>query len=101
MLLEKLEKLAAAGIELIPAAQISTHFIFQRDGFVALVERRGDGFGGVGSSGLLTENGGLAPLVWRGGAAFFVGKGFEQPATAEQVTQLRAFAADLADAIEG
>ena len=100
-MLEKLEKLAAAGIELIPAVQITTHFIFQRDGFVALVERRGDGFGGVGSSGLLTENGGLAPLVWRGEAAYFVGKGFEHPAMPDEVMRLRAFAADLRAAIEG
>jgi hypothetical protein len=100
-LLEKLEKLAAAGIELIPSVQVPTHFIFHRDGFVALVERRGEGFGGLGASGLLTEHGGLAPLIWREGVATFVGKGgFEQPATAEQVIAVRAFAADLKAAIE-
>lgn len=100
-LIAKLEKLAAAGIELIPAVQVTTHFIFQRDGFVALVERRGDAFGGVGSSGLLTEHGGLAPLVWRGESAYFVSKSFEQEATTEDVERLRAFAADLKAAIEG
>lgn len=99
-MIEKLEKLVAAGIELIPAVEVTTHFIFQRDGFVALVERRGDGFGGVGSSGLLTEQGGLAPLVWRGEQAFFVGRGFEQLATNEEVEKLRAFAADLKSAID-
>jgi hypothetical protein len=98
-MLEKLEKLAAAGIELIPAVEVTTHFIFQRDGFVALVERRGDGFGGIGSSGLLTEQGGLAPLVWRGEMAFFVGRGFEQRATAQDVEKLRSFAHDLQSAI--
>jgi hypothetical protein len=99
-MLEKFEKLVAAGIELIPAVEVTTHFIFQRDGFVALVERRGEGFGGVGSSGLLTERGGLAPLVWRGEQAVFVGREFEQDASADDVSKLRAFAADLKSAIE-
>lgn len=99
-MIEKLEKLVAAGIELIPSVEVTTHFIFQRDGFVALVERRGDGFGGVGSSGLLTEQGGLAPLVWRGEQAYFVGRGFEQQASSDDVARLRAFAADLAAAID-
>ena len=99
-MIDKLEKLVAAGIELIPATDVTTHFIFQRDGFVALVERRGDGFGGVGASGLLTEKGGLAPLVSRGGQAFyFVGRDFEQEATVEQVARLRAFARDLSAAL--
>ena len=98
-MIDKLEKLVAAGIELIPATDVTTHFIFQRDGFVALVERRGDGFGGVGSSGLLTEKGGLAPLVSRGDHAFFVGRDFEQEATVEQVSKLRAFARDLSAAL--
>jgi hypothetical protein len=98
-MIEKLEKLVAAGIELIPAVEVTTHFIFQRDGFVALVERREEGFGGVGTSGLLTEQGGLAPLVWRGDQAYFVGRGFEKPASAEDVSKLRAFASDLKTAI--
>jgi hypothetical protein len=98
-MIEKLEKLVAAGIELIPAVEVTTHFIFQRDGFVALVERREEGFGGIGSSGLLTEQGGLAPLVWRGETAYFVGRGFEQQASAEDVEKLRSFAADLKAAI--
>jgi hypothetical protein len=98
-MVDKLEKLVAAGIELIPAVEVSTHFIFQRDGFVALVERRPDGFGGVGSSGLLTEKGGLAPLVWRGETAYFVGRGFEQQASGEDIAKLRAFASDLAAAL--
>lgn len=98
-MIEKLEKLVAAGIELIPATEVTTHFIFQRDGFVALVERRGDGFGGVGASGLLTEKGGLAPLVWRGDQAFFVGRAFEQQASDAEIAKLRAFSRDLSGAI--
>lgn len=99
-MIEKLERLVAAGIELIPAVEVTTHFIFQRDGFVALVERRGDGFGGVGSSGLLTERGGLAPLVWRGEHAFFVSRDFEQAASPEDVRKLRAFSSDLQAALQ-
>jgi hypothetical protein len=98
-MLEVLERLSAAGIELLPALEITTHFIFQRDGFVALVERRGDGFGGIGSAGLLVDAG-LAPLVWRGGEAYFVARGFERAATAEEVQALRKFSADLAHALQ-
>ena len=96
---EKLERLVAAGIELVPAPGITTHFIFQRDGFAALVERRGDGFGSIGAAGLLTEQAGLAPLVWRGEDAYFVGRGFEQPATSEEAMRLRSFSQDLSGAL--
>jgi len=91
---EKLERLVAAGIQLLPVVEIPTHFVFERDGFVALVERKGDGFGGIGSAGRLTEKG-IAPLVMRGNDAFFVAKGFEQVASAEDVDGIRRFQADL------
>jgi hypothetical protein len=91
---EKLERLVAAGIQLLPTVQITTHFVFERDGFVALVERKAEGFGGIGSAGRLTEKG-IAPLVLRGAAPFFVAKGFEEPATAEEVEKIRRFQADL------
>jgi hypothetical protein len=97
--IEKLEKLAGAGIQLIPAPDLTTHFLFERDGFVSLVERTNDdGFGNIGAPGLLTESG-LAVLVWRGGEGWFVRRGFEQRATEEQVRQLRAFAGDLENAL--
>ena len=96
-----IEKLAAAGIQLLPA-EITSHFIFERDGFVAFVERRENSlenaFGNIGAPGLMTERG-FAALVWRGDQAFFVGKGFEQTASDDQVQKIRAFAADLADAL--
>jgi len=97
-MIEILERLVAAGIELVPAPEVSTHFIFARDGFVALVERRGDAFGGIGSAGLLVGQG-LAPLVRRGDRAFFVARGFEHEATAEQVDKLKQFSADLKQAL--
>ena len=89
----------AAGIELLPAPEVSSHFIFARDGFVALVERRGEAFGGIGSSGLLMEQG-LAPLMWRGSRAFFVARGFEREASAEEVEKLKRFSADLKVALD-
>lgn len=67
----------------------------ERDGFVALVERKADGFGNVGAPRLLGGPSGFAALVWRGGAPWFVARGFEQPATAEQVSAIRSFATDL------
>lgn len=98
-MIEKLEKLAAAGIQLIPAPDLTTHFLFARDGFVSLVERtKEDGFGNIGSPGLLTEAG-LAVLVWRGDEAWFVRRGFEQRATEEEVVKLRAFGRDLQAAL--
>ena len=98
-MIAKLERLAAAGIQIVPS-EITSHFILERAGFVAFVERRGQEFGNIGAPGLATEKG-LAPLVWRGPQAFFVGRGFEQPATADQVRDIRAFAADLEKAILG
>ena len=96
-LTEKLEKLAAAGIQIIPM-EITSHFILVRDGFVAFVERRDDAFGNVGAPGLMTEKG-YAALIWRGDQAFFACKGFEQPASPEQVQKIRAFASDLENAL--
>src|SRR4051812_35822605 len=95
---EKFERLVAAGIQLLPAVEIANHFVFERDGFVALVERRDGGFGGIGGAGLFTEKG-IAPLMLRGGESFFVAKGFEQLASEEEVAQIRRFQADLKHAL--
>jgi len=61
---EIFEKLVAAGIQIIPA-EITSHFILERDGFVAFVERRENGFGNIGAAGLMTERG-FGALIWRG-----------------------------------
>ena len=95
---ERLERLAAAGIQLVPT-DLTSHFILERGGFVAFIERRQDSFGNIGAPGLMTERG-FAALVWRGDQAFFVAKGFEEPASAEQVEKLRAFAKDLRAAMQ-
>jgi hypothetical protein len=94
---QRLEKLAASGIQVIPGGPDS-HYIVEREGFVAFIERRGGDFGNVGAPGLMTERG-FAALVWRADRAFFQGRGFEQPATDEQVQKLRSFALDLERAI--
>ncbi|MCX6588172.1 MAG: hypothetical protein NTX13_16520 [Acidobacteria bacterium] len=88
-MLEIFERLAAAGIDLLPA-EIATHFLFVRGGFVSLVERREKGFGNIGAPGLLIEQG-FAALVWRGGEPFFVGRGYERRAEAAEVAALREF----------
>ena len=95
-----LERLAAAGIQLLPAIEISNHYVFEREGFVALVERTPDGFGGVGSAGILTGSG-FAALVLRGERSYFVAKGFEQEAPPERVAALRKFSSDLKSALKG
>ena len=95
---EKFQKLVDANIELLPLPEISTHFVFHRDGFAALVDRVRDTFGKVGTAGLLTERG-IAPLVWRHDDAFFVLKEFEQAATSFEVEQLRSFQRDLQAAL--
>jgi hypothetical protein len=95
----RLEKLQAAGIQIISAG-VTSHFILERDGFVAFVERKGDDFGNIGAPGLMTEKG-FAALVWRSGRACFIARGFEQPATDEQVEKIRAFADDLERALSG
>ncbi len=96
-MIEIFEKLVAAGIQIVPA-EITSHVILERDGFVAFVERREAAFGNIGTPGLMTERG-FGALIWRGDQAFFIGKGFEQPASPEQVQLIRAFTADLATAL--
>ena len=95
---EKFQKLVDANIELLPLPEITTHFVFHRDGFAALVDRVKDSFGKVGAAGLLTERG-IAPLVWRHDVPVFVLKDFEENATSMQVEQLRAFQRDLQAAL--
>ena len=95
---EILERLATARIQLLPAVEITTHYVFERDGFVALVERTPLGFGGIGSAGILTGSG-FAALIRRGERSYFVAKNFEQDAKSEQVEALQAFSTDLKQAL--
>jgi len=97
-LLAKLERVLAARIELVPDLRIDTHYVFARDGFASLVEKRDGAFGNIGTPGLITEQG-FAALIWRGENGVFVGRGFEVPATPEQVVGIRAFDRDLNEAL--
>ncbi len=97
-MIEQLKRLEAARIQLLPAGEIPTHYVLERDGFVALVQRAEDGFGQVGSPGLMTEHG-FAALVWRAGKPLFVAKNIDLPADDRQVEGLRAFAEDVKTAI--
>lgn len=97
-LLAKLERVLAARIELVPDLKISSHYVFTRDGFAALVERRETGFGNIGAPGIVTEQG-FAALVWQQERPVFQGRGFAHEATAEQVESLRAFDQDLRAAL--
>ena len=98
-MVDKLEKLAVANINLLPTVEITSHFVFERDGFVALVERQGDVFGKVGAAGLLID-GGIALLMRKGDGHVFRSKGVELNATPEKIQALRTFQADLTKALQ-
>lgn len=96
-----LEKLVAARIQLLPLTQIERHYVFERDGFISLVERTVEGqFGHIGSPGVLTEKG-MAVYIERGEKRLFVAKEIEIEASSEQVELMRSFAQDLRLALEG
>lgn len=97
-LLATLERVIAAGIELVPDLKITTHYVFARDGFASLVEKRDGGFGNIGTPGIVTAQG-FAALLWRDNQGVFVGRGFDLPATDEQVNAIRAFDRDLNEAL--
>ena len=88
--------LETSGIQLLTETQAFA--MFARDNLIALVERTVEGYGSIGGTGILTERG-LAYLIWRDGQAFLAGKGFEQPATQEQVAAVRKFSKDLKAAL--
>ena len=94
-----IERLIGAGFQLLPAFEITTHYVVERGGFAALVERLTDGgFGQIGAPGLLTGEA-FAMLVSKKDGAVFVAKGREVPASAAQVDELRRFDRDLKEAI--
>ena len=95
---EKFQKLVDANIQLLPLPEITTHFVFERDGFIALVERVKDAFGRIGAAGLLSDKG-MAPLLWKDGCPFFVAKGFERAASESDIERLRLFQRDLESAL--
>ena len=97
-LLARLERIAGAGIGMLPVAEAPNHFVFTRDGMAVLVERRGGGFGGIGSPGRITERG-FEPLIGAGGREAFVFKGHEEAASPAQADAARSLLADLRSAL--
>jgi hypothetical protein len=88
--------LGATGIHLLSEAR--GYCLFARDNLVALVARTPEGYGSIGSTGMWTERG-IAYLIWREGRAYLAGKGFEQPASDEQVAAVQRFSEDLKAAL--
>ena len=93
-LLAQFERLSAADIQILPTPEVTSHFVLERGGFVVLVERRDEGFGAVGSPGLL-DDAGFAVLVARDGGDAFVGKGNLRAASAEEAATARKLYRDL------
>jgi hypothetical protein len=98
-MINKLERLASLGIELVPMPGMDRHFVLARGPFASLVERRENQFGRIGAAGMITEHG-MSMLVWRGEKPFFVAKDHEQPATQEEIEALRSFSTDLERALK-
>ena len=97
---EIFERLVAANIQILPLGQIANHVVFERGGYISLVERLAEGLGRVGAGGLLTARG-FAALMWRDGVGMFVAKGgFERVATEADIAELRRFQSDLEQAIQ-
>ena len=82
----------SAGIQLLSESR--GYSLFARDNLVALVARTSGGQASIGSTGMWTERG-IAYLIWREGRAYLAGKGFEQPATEDEVEAVRRFSEDL------
>jgi hypothetical protein len=97
--LEALQRLSKARIEIVPVPGLTRYFVLARDGFASLVERSGEGFGKVGAAGRVDERG-FAALLWRSGEPYFVAKHGEEAATKEDVERLRKFSVDLKAALE-
>jgi hypothetical protein len=87
-LLEQLERLASAGIQILPVPEIASHFVLERKGCVVLVERREDGFGAAGSPGALSGTG-FAALVRRDGRDWFIGRSESREATEAEADDAR------------
>ncbi len=98
--LRQLERIAELGIGLIPAAGVGSHFLFERGGFVVVVERRGEAFGRAGSPGKLVEGHGFAALVRRDDGDWFVARDGRWPAAPEEAESARRLFTELKAVLE-
>jgi hypothetical protein len=97
-LLRIFERLIERNIEIVPSSDITNHVVFARGDFAALVQRTPSGLGQAGAPGRITTHG-FAPLVHRTAGPVFAAKGYEQPATEQEIADLRLFLADLETAL--
>jgi hypothetical protein len=79
----------AAGLEGVDGYGYS---VFVRDNCMAVAG--GPNGANRGSTGLMTEQG-IGFLLWRDGQPYLAAKGFETPATPEQMETIRQFSEDL------
>ena len=88
-------RLAAVQIQLVSEAK--SYCLFTRGNVLAIANRTLSGeFSSVGSSGILTPEGGMSYLIWRDGRALLASHGgAEILAAEEQVEEIRRFSADL------
>jgi hypothetical protein len=98
LLVQQLERLAAAGIQIVPAPGLNRFFLLEKDGYFALVEKRDTGFGHIGSPGIMTESG-FAPLIQSGAGCSFVCKGYSQPASLLEAEAAHGFFTQLKQAL--
>ena len=89
-------RLAACRIELLSEA--GEFCLLARENCFAMLDRGRAGALGIGSSGIMTENG-PAYLVWRQGEPRLIAKDSDLPAGAAQVEAIRSFSEDLKAAI--
>ena len=85
-------RLAVYRIELLSEGKEFS--IVARDNCFALVHTASPGAPGIGSSGLMTENG-LAYLVWRESEPYLVAKDSEVAASTTDVDSIRSFSEHL------
>jgi hypothetical protein len=93
---ELVARLAAKRIELL--SEGGEFCVLARENCFAMVRAGEAGVLGIGSSGMLTENG-LAYLVWREGEPRLVAKGGDLAASTLEVEALRGFSEDLKAAL--
>ena len=96
---QRVQRLLAANIQIVPLSDSDRYVAFERNGFIALVERTENGFGRIGSAGMLTEHG-FSTLLFKNGRPFFVARHSESAALQQDVQNLRAFQTDLEAALK-
>jgi hypothetical protein len=87
-------KLEAAGFSTAPAQNPRFRLVYRGE-MLCLMDVRANQLGSV----MRMTASGLASVVWRGEAAVFVGRGFEESASADALAEIRAFEQDLKKAL--